>query len=124
MSSDTTLHTTALGAYLPRSGEFWLMPTSGMSLATSTTASELLWPVIHKGVAHVPVAMVGTAWTRVDCVTRALSRIHVHFLLFSKLPDPKDGLHPDVLEDLVHYTLFGLQDKVYREQILWTTPRP
>jgi len=39
---------------------------------TGTTASELLWPAIHKGVANVPVSMVGTAWSKADCVTRAL----------------------------------------------------
>ena len=39
---------------------------------SATTAGGLLWPAIHKGIAHVPVAMVGTAWSKADCVTRAL----------------------------------------------------
>ncbi|CAB9504885.1 Tar (HIV-1) RNA binding protein 1 [Seminavis robusta] len=38
----------------------------------ATTAGELLWPAIHKGLANVPVAMIGTTWTKADCVTRAL----------------------------------------------------
>ena len=39
---------------------------------SATTAGGLLWPAIHKGIAHVPVAMVGTAWSKADSVTRAL----------------------------------------------------
>jgi hypothetical protein len=38
----------------------------------AVSASELMWPAVHKGLARAPAAMVDSAWMKADCVTRAL----------------------------------------------------
>jgi hypothetical protein len=38
----------------------------------AVSASELMWPAVHKGLARAPAAMTESAWMKADCVTRAL----------------------------------------------------
>jgi hypothetical protein len=76
-SSPTTPSVNAPQEWDPASGATDLERDTGKAVAlfcalATVSASELMWPAIHKGLARASVAMVESKWLKADCVTRAL----------------------------------------------------